>query len=417
MSEATLTRWISRGLLVLIALMGVHAFLSVWLGSLLGHENLIQSWKEALLIVLGIATVYLLYLDRNHLKRLQNNLVYTIAGYTFWSLLVTLIANISLSLWVFGAKTNLVFLVAFMIALVVSSPKLINQTAKLMVIVGAAVAAFGVIQVVLLPADFLVHFGYGEQTVKPYLTLGTGTTIRIISTLGGPNQLGSYLILPLCILTALIVKRFRWWQPVIGLAMLFTLFHTFSRSAWIGAIVGMVITALVSLPRKQALWLGGALAVVALLGALIFPRASTDKQWQYYLLHTSAKSYNELNTSDTERLIGQQRGIDAIKARPLGHGLGTAGPASFHSAKPLITENYYLQLGIEAGLIGLALFLAVSLLLGWQLWGIANAPLAAACLGTLIGVSIVNLFLHGWADSSTALTFWTVAGIAVGGRT
>ena len=37
---------IQLGLLVLVALMPFHAFLTTWLGSGLGHRSLLQGWKE-----------------------------------------------------------------------------------------------------------------------------------------------------------------------------------------------------------------------------------------------------------------------------------------------------------------------------------------------------------------------------------
>ena len=53
---ATTIQW---GLVAVVGLMSIHAFLSVWLGSLIGHQSIIQAWKEVLLLILSGATVAL----------------------------------------------------------------------------------------------------------------------------------------------------------------------------------------------------------------------------------------------------------------------------------------------------------------------------------------------------------------------
>jgi hypothetical protein len=35
-------------------------------------------------------------------------------------------------------------------------------------------------------------------------------------------------------------------------------------------------------------------------------------------------------------------------------------------------------------------------------------------LGSPVGISVANGFVHGWADSSTSLVFWTTVGLVVG---
>ena len=134
---------------------------------------------------------------------------------------------------------------------------------------------------------------------------------------------------------------------------------------------------------------------------------------QNFLLHGNLANYGRLNTSDGQRLDAQNHALSVIKSHPLGLGLGTAGPASFHSKQPVISENYYLQIAIELGIPGLVLFLCLLTSLGRALYQYCNRPLAASALASLIGISIVNLFLHGWADSSTAIVWAIAAGASL----
>jgi hypothetical protein len=39
---------------------------------------------------------------------------------------------------------------------------------------------------------------------------------------------------------------------------------------------------------------------------------------------------------------------------------------------------------------------------------------APGLIGALVGLSLVNLVLHGWADASTAFVFWIMAGVVIG---
>jgi hypothetical protein len=134
---------------------------------------------------------------------------------------------------------------------------------------------------------------------------------------------------------------------------------------------------------------------------------------QYYVLHQS-NTYNSQAGSTTEHVSAFNQGLKELSAIPLGRGLGTAGPASYHSNHPFIPESYYLQIGIETGVVGLILFLAVIVQLFIQLLRCRPQKAAPGVVGALVGLSIVNLVLHGWADASTAFVFWIFAGVVLG---
>ena len=163
------------------------------------------------------------------------------------------------------------------------------------------------------------------------------------------------------------------------------------------------------------------LLLVAAVGAVLALQATTigvthDKTLQYYVFHETLQDTGIAASTD-EHSQATKHGLQVVEHHPLGLGLGSAGPASFHSAAPLIPEDYYLQIAIETGVIGLILFVAVELVVGWRLARAATpTSLAPPILAALVGVSIVNLFLQGWADSATALIFWAAAGATLGGR-
>jgi hypothetical protein len=409
-------RFIQIGLLVLMALMPFHAFFSVWLGSLFGHQAIIQSWKEVLLVLMSAAAAVLVWRDRGVRQRLYSWPVYLAAGFAGLALLVTAVARPSFTATIFGAKTDLEFLVAMVLAILVASPRLVRTITTITLVAAAVVAGFGVLQAYVLPADFLAHFGYGPTTIQPYLVLDPAVqSLRFSSTLGGPNQLGTYLILPIVLSAVVAIRRRQWWWLIMTAAGIVATIHSYSRSAWLGLLVAAIIATLALVPSRLRI---GAFAVVGagLAGAAIaLPQLlARSTNLQYYLLHSSL-TWHGARGSDYEHLTSLEAGIAGTMAQPLGHGLGTAGPAVFHSGTGRIIENNFLQIAYETGWAGLLLFILLLLSVARDLLRHARQyDLAIATLAALAGVSVTSLVLPAWTDSTTALTVWIAAGSLIG---
>jgi O-antigen ligase len=278
------------------------------------------------------------------------------------------------------------------------------------------VIGFGLLQIYVLPANWLVHFGYGPHTIVPYQLVDPAVkSIRILSTLGGPNQLGSFLLLPLSLVIWRLMHRWQWWEPVYIVAGVIVLWHSYSRSAVLGLVAVLLVLLALRLPRRYLL----PLLIVAVLGAAIGVEILTTDanhlpKLQYYLFHQTLRDTG-IQASTSTHASAFSQGLKVATQHPLGLGLGSAGPASFHSGHTLIPEDYYLQLAIETGVVGMVLFCALQLLVGWRLWLNAHRVfIAPALVATLAGIAVINLVLQGWADSSTALTFWGLAGSALG---
>lgn len=408
---------IQWGLLLIIGIMPFHAFISVFLGSIFGHQTLIQAWKDILTAFLVLITSIIVWQSPELRRKITTPTSLTIVAFVGLSLLVSL-ATINLttpSFW-YGVKVDLEFLLLFVVAQLALNHKTETWAIRLIVISSTLVALFATLQATILDKNFLTHFGFGTHTLPPYQLIDPALplNIRVIGTLAGPNQLGSFLILPICLMTYLIIKKHRFVMFLPLAACFFALIHSYSRSAWIGAIVSLAFTLMLSLPRKAAIaiCMGGLIFLLVMFG---YRQKLMNRypKLQYFLLHSQSTG-SAFKSSNDGHLLSLEQGISGIKAHPLGGGLGSAGPASFKSSSTLITENYYLQIAVETGLLGLALFLAITGLLAKDLLaGRHHSLLAAPCLAALAGLSVINLFLHGWADSSTALIFWGTAGATV----
>jgi hypothetical protein len=414
-----LEQLIGVGLLSLLAVMPFHAFLTVWLGSVVGHRALLQSWKELLLVVLAGLTVALIAHEPQRLQRLRPPVFWVLGAFALVAMIVTVVARPAWLVAVFGLKTDLEFLLVTAIAVVASNAALVRRAVQVSLVAAAGVVAFGLAQVWLLPPAFLTHFGYGPDTIAPYQMLDPAvSSLRFASTLGGPNQLGAYLTLVIALSVALAWRRRRWrwglWALALGAGIV--LIHTYSRAAWIGAAAAVIIVVLGSLRGR---WRWGTLAAggVLLIGGLLaWPQLTNHGPLQYYLLHGKS-SFAQQRGSDFEHLASLQGGLQAVTDQPLGHGLGTAGPTVFHTGSGRIIENYYLQLGYEAGLLGMLLFMVGLALVCWRLAGAAAPqPLGLAIGAAILGISLNALVLPAWTDSTTALVAWSLAGLALGSQ-
>jgi O-antigen ligase len=192
---------------------------------------------------------------------------------------------------------------------------------------------------------------------------------------------------------------------------------SYSRSAWLGAAIGLLVILLALVKSKRvllAIVIG--LVVIGTSAAFVSIGSLKHSDLSYYLLHESDNPQFSSN-STTQHGTASSQALSTLKQHPWGFGLGSSGPASFHGGVANIPENYYLQVALETGIIGLLAFLGIIVLIGWRLFKDRQQSLIALALfGALVGLSIENLFLHGWADSSTAFVFWILAGAYIGSR-
>src|SRR5437899_2431352 len=89
LAPPALERFIQWGLIALVAVMPFHAFLTVWLGSIIGHRAIIQSWKELLLILMCGAAIAMIVRRPQLLDRLRRPSVLALAGFMAVALAVT----------------------------------------------------------------------------------------------------------------------------------------------------------------------------------------------------------------------------------------------------------------------------------------------------------------------------------------
>ncbi len=407
-------------LLGLLALLPFHAFATTWLGTIVNNRPQLQSWKEIVVIALGLYTVFWAIRDRS-LGRflLENSLNKLILVYIALHLGLSLIIQPELTANLHGLKINLEFLVLFLAAQAViwrARPVHIDRkVVDVLIAGGLVVSLFGLAQALILPPDFLTNFGYGPGTINPFLPIADNSGFyRILSTLGGPNQLGQYLILPfVCILYRSFQTKNNWWFAL-TIPVLACMYFTYSRSAWVGAVLALCVILLGHFDwRKVTLIFSLGLVAIGIVVALFASNSSINTKLSYLVFHGSTPA---TSVSNNDRILAIRSAVNEVIEQPLGRGPGMAGPASFYLQKHtgVISENYYLQIAIEVGILGLIFFITILVIAGLSL---AKLPpgnaLALPLLATLIGWSFINLVLHGWADSTSSLIWWGSAGAII----
>lgn len=410
------SRIIIWGLSALLLLMPFHAFFSIYLGSIGLNQTAVQSWKEVLIVVLVFCWVlFCMCRRRLYIKFDVTNLSFI--AIVVISLIVTIFVQSNTSALVFGIKTNLVAIAVYLIAQIpIPSKEFIKKHLYWFVIIpGVIVSVIAVLQSMIIPESFLEYLGYNANNINPkQIVDGSLSFHRAFSTLGGPNQLGSYLILPLAFSLIYAIKQKKWWMLCFTALFLVAITLSFSRSAWIGAVVTVIAGLLLIFTNRQRLIFAGAIVTIVVIGFAAFPVVvKTNPRLENVIFHGRFFE-NRIEGSDQSRLEAISNTTEQVVAQPFGHGLGSAGPASFQSSNPVIPENWYLQIAYEIGVIGLLLYILAFAGLMGDFIRHRKLPIAASLFALTCGILVSNLFLHTWADSTLVLVVFALYGLYKG---
>ncbi len=418
---------IACGLAIVLILLPFHGFLSTWIGSSIDSIELAKVWKEILLVLLIIPAA----LDMSRNPKLArsffgNRLHQLLLFYGLFHLLHAAFSRPPIDALVVSALINTRFVLIFLLArwlMWQKVDKILQAQILRWVVVSLGLSAlFALLQMFILPSDFLTYFGYGANTIPAEYTIDDNDNIRRVASLTrGPNVFGAMLV----VLVALIAERLYAMRKqfakvstihklnVLGTVsvVLAGLFVSYSRSGWLAAAVGVMVIIWLGLP---ALWRRRSLvAVVPIAIVLIFAVASLASNsgvLSALLLHDSPDSGQVTSTED--RFTANRQALADVIDQPFGDGPGTAGPASFYNDEQTrIAENYYLQIGQEIGVIGVALFVGIISLTGIELYKSRKHEMSRVLLASLIGLSVAALFAHTWADEEVALLWWGLAGL------
>lgn len=415
------------GSIALLAYMPFHIFLSQWLSTLTGG---LEAWKLSKDCFLAIVTVFAVCLvlwqrraSRLFVLLLGLSVLYALFHIALWATHPDIYRDSALLGLIYNNRLCCFLLLGLSTALL--WPERLKQVRWLRVVLGLStlVALLGVVQW-FLPTDFLTHFGYSiERGARPaFLIDDQAGYMRIMSTLREPNVLGAYLIVPIAALAALLcrVKDANKRMVLAGMAGLhgLALLMTQSRSAWLGALLAVGLVLWLQHPAKVRVFAKRfglyAIALLVLSGAGLFAARNTTFVTSYITHANKNEQVADLDSNDYH-IEFIKRGLRGIAHNPLGHGPGTAGLASIQNpAGSFLTENYYIQIGYEIGILGLLVFLALHVVVYRRLWRQKTSTIGAVLLASFWAYVLTNMLLHTWSNEAVAAQWWLLAGIVLG---
>ncbi|HSX45302.1 MAG TPA: O-antigen ligase family protein [Candidatus Saccharimonadales bacterium] len=414
------------GFFILLAYMPFHVFLSQWLSTFTGG---LAGWKVAkdvftmmvVLVSVGLVIQKKLYKKSPFIALIVLSLVYTLLHVlTYYhnhgtSLRVAELAT------VYNSRLLWYLLIGFSAALLFPKELVPGRLDKIVLFISTAVVCLGLAQYAL-PKNVMTHFGYSiARGARPAFFIDSKPDLpRIMSTVRDPNSLGAFLIVPILILLIYFFDDRNQEQRMLiggllGLHLL-VLFLTFSRGAWLGLVLGSGLLATVKFKRQLIPWLAKqwplVVGAVLLLGSL-----TLMFRHQYAVQNILVHSDKTTKQTDSNGLHLEfaENGARGIEHKPLGHGPGTAGIVSIqNSGGGLLTENYFIQIGYEVGLIGLALFL-IGLAFVEKELTMSNA----SNLGVVLWISfwcylLIAMVSHLWTNEAVAAQWWLLSGAVIG---
>ncbi len=206
-----------------------------------------------------------------------------------------------------------------------------------------------------------------------------------------------------------------WWSfPVI--AILTALVLSYTRSAWLGGLAGLVVLGLMR-GKEAMIGIGISLGVVLLIMSGLEPAFSQR-----------VKSISDPNfSSNRDRINMAKVTYEMFKDNPiLGVGSGNYGRASevYRQKYGLETKshphnNLLAQLA-QKGLLGLGAFIYIWYLFfkeAWIAWRNSETDLlkaiAAGGFAALIGFHIAGMFEANFGDSEVAMMMWLLVGLVM----
>jgi hypothetical protein len=257
-----------------------------------------------------------------------------------------------------------------------------------------------------LPENWVYNTGDEENPIR-----------RLVSTFLSPLASAYLFVIALIYVVS---RPFRWYWGLLALLLYSALLFTHTRAAFAALAVGLVVLALAQRRIAPAVLAVASVAVGALFLVAytsIGPSTSYTPEELEWLRENAQRdpgasgdpfAGNEASTDSHLRNL--RDGVRVVIEHPQGYGLGNAGVVAKRTGVEIRAgESTYTELGVDAGVAGVAAFVLWSLALLVGLWR-KEAWLAAAFAAVLfLGLQTDVIGVH-WI----AFTVWMAAGLALG---
>ncbi len=435
MSIERLTR---AAIIVLVAGLALHnaAMAQLWdLGVRGTSLDVVAAWKEALLLVAVLAAAW-------KVRRLPLVTAADVLAATY--AVVIVLYALAPQDWLDGDATargellalrhHLLPVGAYALGRLMSGWWSTERPGLVVALTAAGVAAIGLVDLAFISLqawrDSGVASWYREQLGLDYQGLSglpenwvynTGDEQnpirRLVSTFLSPLASAYVFVVALIWVAS---KTLRWWTVLLGLLLYAGLLYTHTRAA-VGALaVGLVVLAFAQRRFLPVVLATAALAVAAAFFVVypdIGPSTSYTKEELEFLRENaeadpgvSSDPFSPTESSLASHWRNLRDGMETVFEHPQGYGLGNAGVVAKRTGVEIKGgESTFVELGIDAGLAGLAAFVLWSLAVLRALWRREAWVAAAFATVLLLGLQTDVIGVH-WI----AVAVWALAGLALG---
>lgn len=422
MLKAKYNQYLFGAVTLLFIYMPFHIFLSQWLSTYTGGLEIWKVWKDiltALVTILFIVTVFV----RSKATKLYKKLLILLSIYGLIHLIIGFVTNQPLDTFALAITYNLRIFCYLLIgySMVLLSPKanLFYKYRRMLLILSSVVCFLAIMQW-LLPKDILTHFGYMiDRGVKPNFFIDDKPDLpRAFSTLRDPNSLGAFLILPITLLVQSLIINWRSQKKniIFGLLILhiWVLILTFSRSTLLATILAVAVLLAMQKTKFIKVHKNKIISLVTILFIVTFGLIYLFRD-QYFVQNTvfHADESTTLQTPNQLRENLAHKAIVGIADQPLGHGPGTAGLVSTRLPNGLLTENYYLQILYEVGILGFLIFIYILFEIINNLIKIKKNIANKTVFAGFVGILFACLFFHTLSNEAVAIGYFLLTGLSL----
>jgi hypothetical protein len=257
-----------------------------------------------------------------------------------------------------------------------------------------------------LPENWVFNTGDEENPIR-----------RLVSTFLSPLASAYALVVAL---TFVLSRPFRWWWGLLAVLFYVALLYTHTRAALAALAFGLVVLALAQ-RRVAPLAIAAATVVVGALFLVAYPTIGPSTSYTPEELEFLRENAEREGGESADPFAGEDASTEShwrnlrdgarlVVEHPQGHGLGNSGVVAKRTGVDILAgESTYTELGVDAGVAGVAAFVLWSLAVLIGLWR-REAWLAAAFATVLaLGLQTDVIGIH-WL----AFTIWAAAGLALG---
>jgi hypothetical protein len=401
-----------------------------------GALDVVAAWKEAVLVVAFVAAVaavgsmpQLLWADRLALA-------YGALVVLYWALPQSWLGGSATAKGeLYALRHHLLPLGAYALGRLVTLDRTWwRRIGVTIVAVGCGLAAWGLVDVYLVPLQWWRDSGvpdwFHEQLGLTYRCLSylpenwilntdeESPVRRLVSTFLSPLAT-AYMLVVACLLLAAVRPR-RWTVAAAALAYA-GLLWTHTRAAFIALPAGLLVLA--ALRRSVPLaGLAAGSVVASVVFVAVFPTIGPQTSYtasELLCLRENAAVEGEASddpfsageSSTSSHLTALRDGIRTVARHPWGYELGNSGvSASRTGVEVKAGESSYTELGVDAGVLGLAAFagwlVALALALRVRSPWLAASVAAVAVLGLqtdVIGIHWLSVVVFALAGSGLRL--------------